>query len=221
MIEIRNVYKRYHNHHGSDWVLKGIDLTLPLGLSVGLVGRNGAGKSTLLRLIGDMDYPDRGEIVRKCRVSWPIGLSGGFEGKMTGRQNVKFVARIHGEELGVDEVIRFVEDFAEIGKAFDEPVMTYSTGMRSRLAFGLSLAFDFDVYLSDEATAVGDRAFKEKAKKAFKDRVSRASLIMVSHQEGILKDLCQAGIWLNNGEATWFDDINDALTAYHESTEKP
>ena len=220
MIEVRNVYKRYHNHHGSDWVLKGIDFALPLGLSVGLVGRNGAGKSTLLRLIGGMDYPDRGEIVRKCRVSWPIGLAGGFQGSMTGRQNVKFVARIHGNGSSIDEVMRFVEDFAEIGKAFDEPVKTYSSGIRSRLAFGLSLAFDFDVYLSDEATAVGDRAFKEKASKAFKDRVSRSSLIMVSHQEGILKDLCQAGLWLNNGEATWFDDINDALTAYRESIGK-
>ncbi len=220
MIEVRNVYKRYHNHHGSDWVLKDIDFALPRGLSVGVVGRNGAGKSTLLRLIGGMDYPDRGEIVRNCRVSWPIGLAGGFQGSMTGRQNVKFVARIHGGGSSIDDVIRFVEDFAEIGKAFDEPVKTYSTGMRSRLAFGMSLAFNFDVYLSDEATAVGDRAFKQKAKKAFKERVSRSSLIMVSHQEGILKDLCQAGIWLENGEATWFDDINDALTAYRESTAK-
>ncbi|ACL72391.1 polysialic acid transport ATP-binding protein [Thioalkalivibrio sulfidiphilus HL-EbGr7] len=220
MIEVHNVYKRYHNHHGSDWVLKGINFTLPKGVSVGLLGRNGAGKSTLLRLIGGMDYPDRGEIVRKCRVSWPIGLSGAFQGSMTGRQNVKFVARVHGNESSIDEVMRFVEDFAEIGAAFDEPVKTYSSGMRSRLAFGLSLAFDFDVYLSDEATAVGDRAFKEKAKKAFKDRVSRASLIMVSHSEGILKDLCQAGLWLDKGEAVWFDDINDALNAYHESIEK-
>ena len=220
MIEVRNVYKRYHNHHGSDWVLKDIDFALPRGLSVGVVGRNGAGKSTLLRLSGGMDYPDRGEIVRNCRVSWPIGLAGGFQGSMTGRQNVKFVARIHGGGSSIDDVIRFVEDFAEIGKAFDEPVKTYSTGMRSRLAFGMSLAFNFDVYLSDEATAVGDRAFKHKAKKAFKERVSRSSLVMVSHQEGILKDLCQAGIWLENGEATWFDDINDALTAYRESTAK-
>jgi len=220
MIEVRNVYKRYHNHHGSDWVLKGIDFSLPRGLSVGLVGRNGAGKSTLLRLIGGMDYPDRGEIVRNCRVSWPIGLAGGFKSSMTGRQNVKFVARIHGDESSIDKIMHSVEDFAEIGKAFDEPVRTYSSGMRSRLAFGLSLAFDFDVYLSDEATAVGDRAFREKAKKAFQDRVSRSSLIMVSHQEGILKDLCQAGIWLNNGKATWFDDINDALTAYRESIGK-
>lgn len=218
MIEIRNVYKRYHNHHGSDWVLRDVSFTIPTGTSVGLVGRNGAGKSTLLRLIGGMDYADKGEIVRKCRVSWPIGLNGGFQGSMTGRQNVKFVARIHGsDEVAIAEVIRRVEAFAEIGEAFDEPVKTYSSGMRARLAFGLSLAIDFDLYLSDEATAVGDKAFKEKAAQAFKAKVGQAGLIIVSHAEGILRELCQAGIWINKGEAIWFDSIHDALDAYHRS----
>jgi capsular polysaccharide transport system ATP-binding protein len=217
MIRIRNLYKRYHNHHGSDWVLRDINLEIPTSTSVGLVGRNGAGKSTLLRLIGGMDSPDRGEIVRDCNVSWPIGLAGGFQGSMTGRQNVKFVTRIHGGDRNIDQIIKRVEDFAEIGQSFDEPVKTYSSGMRARLAFGLSLAFDFDVYLSDEATAVGDRTFKQKASKAFKDRVGRASLIMVSHSEGILRDLCQAGIWLHRGEAFWYDDINEAIDAYHNS----
>lgn len=220
MIRIENLYKRYHNYHGSDWVLRDINLTIPKGISVGLVGQNGAGKSTLLRLIGDMDAPERGRIVRDCRVSWPIGLSGGFQGSMTGRQNVKFVARIHGGEAMVQKVVDYVQAFAEIGPAFDEPVRTYSSGMRSRLAFGLSLAFDFDVYLSDEATAVGDALFKEKAKKAFRDRVGQSSLIMVSHAEGILKELCQAGIFLHQGQATWFDDIHDALNAYKESRQK-
>jgi capsular polysaccharide transport system ATP-binding protein len=198
-----------------------VDFRLPKGLSLGLIGGNGVGKSTLLRLIGGMDYPDRGKIVRNCRVSWPIGLAGGFQGTMTGRQNVKFVARIHGNTRRIDEVIAFVQDFAEIGKAFDEPIKTYSSGMRSRLAFGLSLAFDFDLYLSDEATATGDASFKAKAKRAFNDRVGKASIIMVSHSEGILRDLCQAGVWLRNGEAIWFDDIAEALKAYGESVKKP
>ena len=218
MIEVRNVYKRYHNHHGSDWVLRNINFHIPKEVSVGLVGRNGAGKSTLLRLIGGMDVPERGEIFRNCRVSWPIGLSGGFQGSMTGRQNVKFVARVHGNDKDIKHVIAFVEDFAEIGQAFDEPVKTYSSGMKSRLSFGLSLAFDFDIYLSDEATAVGDRAFKEKAMQAFKSRVDQAGLIIVSHSEGILKELCQAGIWLNKGKAHWFDNIDDAICAYHASS---
>ncbi|WP_191237295.1 ABC transporter ATP-binding protein [Cobetia marina] len=215
MIEIRGLYKRYHNHHGSDWVLNNINLTIPTGVSVGLVGKNGAGKSTLLRLIADMDRPERGEVIRHSRVSWPIGLGGGFQGSMTGRQNVKFVARIHGDHGKVNDLIDEVEAFAEIGPAFDEPVKTYSSGMRARLAFGLSLAFEFDVYLSDEATAVGDRAFRAKASKAFKDRINTASLIIVSHSEGILKELCQAGIYLKNGEAIWHDSIHDAISQYH------
>lgn len=218
MIEVHNLYKRYRNHHNSPWVLKGIDFTIPPGVSVGVVGRNGAGKSTLLRLMGGMDRPDHGKVIHNGQVSWPIGLSGGFQGSMTGRQNVKFVARIHGNDQDVERIIRYVEDFAEIGTAFDEPVNTYSSGMRSRVSFGLSLAFNFDLYLSDEATAVGDRMFKEKATEAFRERVGRANIIMVSHGEKILKDLCQAGIWLNEGEAVWFDSIDDALAAYHEST---
>ena len=216
MISLRDVYKRYQGHHGSDWVLRGINLDIPGNVSVGLVGRNGAGKSTLLRLIGGMDTPTKGEVRRDCRVSWPIGLAGGFQGSMSGRQNVKFVGRIHQGDQGLDEIIRRVETFAEIGKAFDEPVKTYSSGMRARVAFGMSLAFEFDVYLSDEATAVGDQIFRQKAIKAFKERVGLSSLIIVSHAEPIIKELCQAGIWLNEGGAQWYDDVNDALSDYHE-----
>jgi capsular polysaccharide transport system ATP-binding protein len=219
MIEISGLYKRYHNHHGSDWVLRDVNLTIPRNVSVGLVGRNGAGKSTLLRLIAGMDSPERGSITRNCRVSWPIGLSGGFQNSMTGRQNVKFVARVHGGRNKEREIIDRVQSFAEIGDAFDEPIKTYSSGMRSRLNFGLSLAFDFDVYLSDEATAVGDRAFKEKAKQAFKDKVGQASLIMVSHSAGILKELCQAGVYLREGQALWYDNVEDAIAAYHNDTD--
>ncbi|MFP5300655.1 ABC transporter ATP-binding protein [Cobetia sp. SIMBA_158] len=220
MIEIKNLYKRYHNHHSNEWVLKNVNLTIPKGISVGLVGRNGAGKSTLLRLIAGMDTPERGEVIRHSRVSWPIGLSGGFQGSMTGRQNVKFVTRVHGRGDYVDSIIRYVEEFADIGPAFDEPIKTYSSGMKARLAFGLSLAFDFDIYISDEATAVGDKAFKAKAKNAFRDKVNKASLIIVSHNEGILRELCQSGIMIHNGTAIWFEDIGDALKSYHDSLVK-
>jgi capsular polysaccharide transport system ATP-binding protein len=217
MIKITNLYKRYHNLHCSDWILKDINIEIPEKTSVGLIGKNGAGKSTLLSLIAGMDTPDKGEIHRNCSVSWPIGLTGGFQGSMTGRQNVKFVARIHGNEKNVLEIINFVMNFTELASSFDEPVKTYSSGMRARLAFGLSLAFKFDVYLSDEATSVGDRAFKEKAINAFKERIGLSSIIMASHSEGILRDLCQAGIWIDEGKALWYDDINTAITDYHKS----
>ncbi|XKF16210.1 ATP-binding cassette domain-containing protein [Halomonas sp. BLK-85] len=221
MIEVKNLYKRYHNHHGSDWVLKDINLTFPKNVSVGLIGANGAGKSTLLKLIAGMDTPERGEVIRHSRVSWPVGLAGGMQGNMTGRQNVKFVARAQGSgPEDVKNIIQFVEDFAEIGQAFDEPIRTYSSGMRSRISFGLSLAFNFDVYISDEATAVGDRAFKEKATQLFKSKVGQASIIMVSHSEGILKDLCQAGVYLKKGQAIWYDDVKEAITHYHADVDK-
>ena len=218
MILVNDVHKRYQTVHGpGKWVLNGINLTLPAKVNVGLIGRNGAGKSTLLRLIGGTDQPTKGSIERHCRVSWPMGFGGGLQSSLTGRQNAKFVCRIHGHEDDINDRIKYVQDFSELREAFDEPVKTYSSGMKSRLQFALSLAFDFDVYISDEVTASGDAGFKNKAANAFKKLVDHASIIMVSHGEGTLKQFCSAGIWLNNGKAHWFDDIDDALKAYKES----
>ena len=218
MIIVDDVCKRYRSDHGmGKWVLQGVSFTIPPKLNVGLVGRNGAGKSTLLRLIGGIDTPTRGLVERRCRVSWPMGFGGGLAASLTGRQNAKFVCRIHGHEEDLQDRLRYIEDFAEIGEAFDEPINTYSSGMKSRLQFGLSLAFDFDVYISDEVTATGDAAFHKKALAAFKSLTNRASLIMVSHADGTLKEFCTAGIWLHEGKAHWFDRLDDALKAYKES----
>jgi len=218
MIVVKDVHKRYMTDTGpGKWVLQGVSLSIPANINVGLVGKNGAGKSTLLRLIGGVDQPTRGGVERNCRVSWPMGFGGGLQGSLTGRQNAKFVCRIHGHEHDIPERLAYVQEFAEIGDAFDEPIKNYSSGMRSRLQFALSLAFDFDVYISDEVTAAGDAAFRRKALNAFKGLADRAGLIMVSHGEGILKQFCTAGIWLDNGQAHWFDDIDDALKAYKSS----
>lgn len=221
MIRVENVHKRYLTTHGpGKWVLKGVDLVFPPKVNVGLIGRNGAGKSTLLRIVGGIDTPNKGQVTRDCRVSWPMGYSGGVHQSLTGRQNARFVCRIHGHDHDMAEKIAFIEAFAELGEAFDEPVRTYSSGMKSRLQFGLSLAFDFDVYISDETTAAGDAAFRKKAQKAFRDIADHAGLIMVSHSEGTLRDFCTAGIWLDNGRATWFDKIDDALASYKDSLPK-
>lgn len=218
MIVVEDVHKRYQTDHGlGQWVLRGVSFTIPARTNVGLVGRNGAGKSTMLRLIGGVDQPTRGRVERHCRVSWPLGFGGGLQGSLSGRQNAKFICRIHGHEEDIPERIAAIQDFAEIGTAFDEPVKTYSSGMQARLKFAISLAFDFDVYLADELTAVGDAAFKKKAQKAFRDLVDRAGVILVSHQEGIMKEVCSAGIWLHEGGAYWFDDVNDALAHYRKS----
>ncbi|MEP6588755.1 MAG: ABC transporter ATP-binding protein [Polaromonas sp.] len=221
MIIVQDVHKRYQTDHGpGKWVLQGITFTIPPKLNVGLIGANGAGKSTLLQIIGGVDQPTKGRVDRQCRVSWPMGFGGGLQGSLTGRQNAKFVSRIHGHESDIPDRIAFIQDFAEIGDAFDEPVKTYSSGMKSRLQFGLSLAFDFDVYISDEVTATGDAAFRKKAADAFKKLTDHASLIMVSHSESTLKQFCTAGIWIHDGKAYWFDQIDDALKAYKDSLPK-
>jgi capsular polysaccharide transport system ATP-binding protein len=218
MIIVEDVHKRYRTDHGpGKWVLKGASFTIPPKVNVGLVGSNGAGKSTLLRLIGGVDQPNRGRIERRCRVSWPMGLASGLQGSLTGRQNAKFVCRINGHEADIADRIAYIQDFAEIGEAFDEPIKTYSTGMRSRLQFALSLAIDFDVYISDEVTSAGDAAFRAKAAAAFEKLTGHASLVMVSHGEDMLRKFCTAGIWLNDGHAYWFDDIKDALREYKKS----
>lgn len=188
-------------------------MTIPSNKSVALIGVNGAGKSTLLRIIGGVDFPTKGRVERRCRVSWPMG-GGGLEGTLTGRQNAKFVCRIHGHQNELKDRLAFIQDFAELGDAFDKPVQTYSSGMRSRLQFALSLAFDFDVYISDEVTAAGDAKFRKKAADAFKDKTGQKSVIMVSHDEGTLRQFCQSAIWINEGMAHWFDDLGDALKEY-------
>jgi capsular polysaccharide transport system ATP-binding protein len=218
MIVVEDVHKRYQTDHGpGKWVLQGVSFTIPPKVSVGLIGANGAGKSTLLRIVGGIDQPNKGRVERHCRVSWPMGFGGGLQGSLTGRQNAKFVCRIHGHEDDIADRLAYIQDFAEIGEAFDEPVKTYSSGMKSRLQFGMSLAFDFDVYISDEVTGTGDAAFKKKAAAAFKKLSDHASLIMVSHGEGTLKQFCTAGIWIHRGRAHWFDQVDDALKAYKES----
>ncbi len=217
MIVVEDVHKRYTTRRGvGDWVLRGVNMVIPTGRSVGLVGANVAGKSTLLRIIGGADYPTRGSVERHCRVSWPMA-NGGLEGTLTGRQNARFVCRIHGFQNELEDRIARIEEFAELGKAFEEPIQTYSSGMRSRLQFALSLAFDFDVYISDEVTAAGDAAFRKKAETAFKQLADSASIIMVAHNDSVLKAFCQSGILLKNGKATWFENLDDALYAYKEN----
>ncbi len=215
MIVVENVHKRYQTDHGpGPWILQGVSLAIPRGVSVGLIGRNGAGKSTLLRLIAGIDHPTRGRVTRQCRVSWPMGFGGGLQGSLTGRQNAKFVCRLHGHADDLGERLARIEAFAELGTYFDEPVKTYSSGMRARLQFALSLAFDFDIYISDEVTSTGDAAFKNKAARAFRELGERAGLIMVSHSTAVLRQFCQAGILLEGGQARWHDRIDDALGAY-------
>ncbi|HAI6402212.1 TPA: ABC transporter ATP-binding protein [Escherichia coli] len=216
MIKIENLTKSYRTPTGRHYVFKDLNLEIPSGKSVAFIGRNGAGKSTLLRMIGGIDRPDSGKIITNKMISWPVGLAGGFQGSLTGRENVKFVARLYAKQEELKEKIEFVEEFAELGKYFDMPIKTYSSGMRSRLGFGLSMAFKFDYYIVDEVTAVGDARFKEKCAQLFKERHKESSFLMVSHSLNSLKEFCDVAIVFKDDNAVGFyEDVQEGIEEYY------
>ncbi|EFK5173019.1 TPA: ABC transporter ATP-binding protein [Escherichia coli] len=215
MIKIENLTKSYRTPTGRHYVFKDLNIEIPSGKSVAFIGRNGAGKSTLLRMIGGIDRPDSGKIITNKTISWPVGLAGGFQGSLTGRENVKFVARLYAKQEELKEKIEFVEEFAELGKYFDMPIKTYSSGMRSRLGFGLSMAFKFDYYIVDEVTAVGDAGFKEKCAQLFKERHKESSFLMVSHSLNSLKEFCDVAIVFKDDNVVGFyDDVQEGIEEY-------
>lgn len=217
MIELKNLTKSYTTPKGRHYVFKNLNAVLPENKSVALLGKNGAGKSTLLRVIGGIDYPDIGKVVTNKSISWPVALSGGFQGSLTARQNIRFVSRLYvNSEEEVEYVVSFVESFAEIGNYFDMPMKSYSSGMRSRIGFGLSMAFNFDYYLLDEVGAVGDRSFRKKSQKLLDDLKQNSNIIMVSHN---IKDLvrnCDVAFLVRDGKAEYFDNMQDAVEVYKE-----
>jgi capsular polysaccharide transport system ATP-binding protein len=212
VIELREITKAYPTKSGSNLVLDHISFAFPRNTNFGILGKNGAGKSTLLRILAGTEEADSGSVQRGGVVSWPIGFAGGFSGSLSGEENCRFVARIYGAEI--DEVVGFTMEFAELGEYFYMPVKTYSSGMRARLAFGLSMAIEFDTYLVDEVTAVGDANFQAKCRKAFQERSDRSSVIIVSHHLGTIKDYCQRCAVLRAGKLLCFDNVEEARAAY-------
>ena len=217
MIVLENATKFYKTKHDRNYILNNVTMTIPSETNIGILGRNGAGKSTLLRMLGGIDFPNSGKIYSDKSFSWPMGLGGGFQGSMTGRQNIKFVCRVFNKtDKEIKEIIQFVKDFSEIDDYFDMPIKLYSSGMKSRLSFGLSLAFDFDYLLIDETLSVGDSKFKKKSKEALMKKIEHSNVLMVSHSMSDLKNICDAGIVVNNGEIEYFKDINGAIDKYEQ-----
>ena len=220
MIKLQNVTKYFRTNEGRKYLLKNVSLTLP-DTNIGILGRNGAGKSTLMRMLGGIEFPNKGTIISSNSFSWPLGLSGGFVGSMTGAANVKFVCRLYGKnKTEMKNIIQYVKDFSELGDYFDMPIKTYSSGMKGRLNFGLSLAFSFDYMLIDETLSVGDARFKQKAKTELMNKIKHCNILLVSHDMKTLSELCQAGLLLHEGALHYYDDINDGIEEYKKINKK-
>ncbi len=215
MIELRNLCKTYRLNGIAKTVADNITFTFPAGECVGLMGGNGAGKSTMLKMLAGTAQPDSGQIVRHGSVSWPVGFAGSFHPDLTGAQNVKFVARLYG--IDTDEMTRFSADFAQLGGHINLPVRTYSSGMKSRLAFAMSMAIRFDTYLIDEVTAVGDGAFRAKSEQILRERLKESGAIFVSHSLEQMKQLCSSGVVLQNGRFFYYARVERAIEHYEHT----
>ncbi|MGB4828199.1 MAG: ABC transporter ATP-binding protein [Paracoccaceae bacterium] len=215
MIRFVNLTKTYRLEGVVKTVLDNVTMKLPSGKSIGLLGRNGAGKSTLLRMVAGSQMPTSGHIAIDGSVSWPVGFAGSFHNDLSGAQNVRFVARVYG--VDTDELMAFTEDFAELGAHFHLPVRTYSSGMRSRLAFACSMGIAFDTYLVDEVTAVGDAIFRKKSHDLFLDRVATAGAIVVNHSMAMIRELCTSAMVLEKGRLRYFEDVEEGI-AWHSET---
>lgn len=212
MIVCENLAKTYRSGHGTNEVLKGVNLTVRRGEKIALLGRNGAGKSTLIKQLGGVEVPDRGRIIRKMTNSWPIGFSGGFQGSLTGYDNARFIARIYGARH--EDIKAFVEDFSELGPAMKRPVQTYSSGMRARLAFALSLAIEFDCYLIDEIILVGDQNFQRKCHTELFEKRSDRAMVIASHDLDFIQGVCDRGLLMVDGKAIEHESVAEAVAAY-------
>jgi len=215
MITFDNVSKSYHIRKFRKDVLNSLSFDIPIGSSLGICGANGAGKSTLMRLISGVEAPTQGRITRTVSCSWPIGYTSCFQSSLTGADNARFIARIYSRDI--QQLLDYVEDFAQLGVYFHQPIYSYSAGMMARLAFGISLAIDFDCYLVDEVTAAGDDRFRQRCEDALQHRRSAGTLLMISHDPHTLQNYCERGAVLHEGNLVFYDTIDEAIAVHMEN----
>lgn len=212
MLKLIDVVKSYPIRGGRRNVLDGVNLTINKGEKIGILGRNGAGKSTLIRILGGSEQPTSGVINRSMSISWPLAFTGSFQGTLTGADNVRFVCRVY--DCDFDRAMNMVDSFAELGRYLYEPVKVYSSGMRARLAFAISMAIDFDCYLIDEVISVGDANFHKKCKiELFEKRADKA-MIIVSHELHNIQEYCDKVAILNDGKLQPYLNLNTAMDVY-------
>jgi capsular polysaccharide transport system ATP-binding protein len=213
MISLEKLTKYYPSAVGKQFVFENVNFTFPPGKNIAILGSNGAGKSTLFRIIAGSEYPNKGQVKTDLSVSWPVALATGVHQQMTGRENTRFIGRVNGVD-NLEEYEKKVIEFSELGAKFDLPVKTYSSGMRSRLSFACCISIDFDVYLIDEATSVGDLQFRKKAKQALINKKNTANIIMVSHDLNELKLFCDSAVILHQGQLEYYDNLEHAINIY-------
>ena len=206
MIQIIDLHKEYKTVSGTIKALDGLSLTVKMGQRIGLLGRNGSGRSTLIRVVGGVEMPTRGRINRGMSVSWPLAFRGGFQNDLSAYGNLRFLACIYDKSF--DQIAGYVEEFTELGDRLKDPVYTYSSGMRAKLSFAVSLAIEFDCYLIDEVLAVGDQRFRRKCREELFEKRSDRAMLMVSHQARSIKEACDIGILIDNGKYVDTFDIN-------------
>lgn len=214
MIKLIDLTKYYYLRGSKTMIANSINAVFPSGKTIALLGRNGAGKSSLLRMIAGTMWPTSGKIEISGSMSWPVGFAGSFHADLTGAQNTSFIARIYG--VDTEELCEYVQDFAELGQHFYLPVRSYSSGMRSRLAFGVSMGIQFDTYLVDEVTSVGDAAFRRKSREVLVERMKDSGAIMVSHDMGIIKSVCDHAAILEKGQLMYFENVPEAIEKHRE-----
>jgi len=212
LIHLDKIVKRYRTRSGPHTVLDGISLQVSKGDKVGILGRNGAGKSTLIRIISGAELPTGGRVRREMSVSWPLAFGGAFQGSLTGIDNLRFICRVYGARF--DDVLPFVQDFSELGKYLREPVKSYSSGMRARLAFAVSMAIEFDCFLIDEVISVGDARFHEKCQRELFEKRSDRAMVIVSHETHNIREHCSRACVLRNGLLQEFADVDAAYVSY-------
>lgn len=218
MLRFENVTKFYKTPKGKKVILDDLTLDVRAEKGLAILGMNGAGKSTMVRMISGTELPNSGKIIKEGNVSWPMGLSGTFQPSMTGRDNVLFVSRIYGQDER--KIMDEVEEFSELGAYMDMPVGTYSNGMKSRLAFGLSLAVSFDIYLIDEIISVGDRLFREKSREMLQNKVKGSKVVLISHHEETVREFCDKCAILRDGTLTVYEDVDEAFTTFNSISER-
>lgn len=213
MIKLENLTKSYPSKLGPQYIFRNVNFDIPTDRNLAILGKNGAGKSTLFRMLAKSEYPTKGRVVTQQHLSWPVALTTGIHPQMTGRENTRFIGRINNvKSLKAYEAA--VQEFAEVGKRFDLPVKTYSAGMRAKLVFACCININFDLYLIDEATSVGDATFRKKARSALKEKSESAGVIMVSHEMDQIREFCEAAVIIKDGKLDYYAELEEAISVY-------